>query len=120
MTTTDIEHGFVSAELQALEEAVARVKFTEATAGEHEDREDQTTNAENLNCISQADVPARSRYEDETKDHSREAEDEHRVNGGGSVETIVGRLFAHVSATCLCRRHCDERVHYGQNISDSS
>ena len=42
VATTDIEHGFVSAKLQAREEAVARAKFTEATAGEHERREDQT------------------------------------------------------------------------------
>ena len=39
MATTDIEHGFISAELQALEDAIACVEFTEATAGEHESRE---------------------------------------------------------------------------------
>ena len=36
MATTDIEHGFVAAELQAREDAIACVEFTEATAGERE------------------------------------------------------------------------------------
>ena len=110
VTATDIENCFISAELQALEEAVARAKFTEATAGEHESGEDHTTKAKNLNCISQADVPARSPYENETKDHSREAEDEHRVNEWGSVETIVGRLFAHPVPSSLDRSFRCSRV----------
>ena len=46
MTTTDVEHGFVSAQIQTLEEAIARAKFTEAAAGEQESRKDQTKNAE--------------------------------------------------------------------------
>ena len=60
VTTTDIEHGFVSAELQARQEAVARAKFTEATAGEHKSREDQTEKAKNLKRISQAYVRVQS------------------------------------------------------------
>ena len=111
---------FVSAKLQAREEAVARAKFAEATAGEHERREGQAEKAENLNCISQADMPARSPYQNETNDYSREAEDEHRVNGWGSVETIIRRLSAHISATCWWTSRGNFRLHHRQNISDSS
>ena len=96
VATTDIEHGFVSAELQAREEAVACVEFTEATAGEHERRDDQTAKAKNLKRISQAEVPAQSPSHDkETADCRRKTNDEHRANGCTTIETIIGRLFAH-------------------------
>jgi hypothetical protein len=69
MATTDIEHGFVSAELQAREDAIACVEFTEATAGEHERREDQTAKAKNLKRISEAEVSGQSpSHEKETPD----------------------------------------------------
>jgi hypothetical protein len=119
--TTDIEYDFVSAEPQAREEAVARVEFTEATTGEHERRNDKTEKPKNLRRISQADggasVPAQSpSHKKETNDCPRKAYDEHRANGGWSVETIVGRLSVHVSARlCTCGRQVCS--HYGQNTS---
>jgi hypothetical protein len=73
VTATDIEHGFISAELQAREEVVTCVEFTEATAGEHERSDDQTEKAKNLKRVSQADggpgMPAQSpSYEKGTND----------------------------------------------------
>jgi hypothetical protein len=121
MATTDIKHGFVSPELQAREDVVACMEFTEATASEHEQRQDQRANAKNLKRISQAEMTAHSPSQDkETADCRRKTNDEHRANGCTSIETIVGRLFAHVSAPCWCGRYPDKRFHYGQNISDSS
>src|SRR6266481_3783823 len=117
MATTDIEHGFVSAQLQAREDAVASAELTEATAGEHERREDQTAKAKNLKRISQAEVPAQSpSHDEETADCRRRTNDEHRANGCTSIETIVGRLFAHDSASCLCGHCRGLRFHHGQNI----
>jgi len=103
VTATDIEDGFVAAELQAGEEAVACAEFTEATAGEHESREDETDIAKNLHPKSKS-VPARSPYENEANDRSREANDEHRVNEQSGIETIVGRLSLHVFAIRRCGR----------------
>jgi hypothetical protein len=119
---TDIEYDFVSAEPQAREEAVARVEFTEATAGKHERRDDQTEKPKNLHCVSQADgrsgVPAQSpSHKKETNDGPRKAYDEHRANDGWTVETIVGRLSAHVSALRLCTCGRQVSFHYGQNTS---
>src|SRR5260221_145878 len=111
--TTDIEHGFVSAELQSRQEAVACVEFTEAAAGEHERRENQTAKARDLKRISQAYVPAQSpSHDNEPADCRRRTNDEHRPNGRTSIETIIRRLSAHA--------RCPWCFHYGQNISDSS
>ncbi len=114
MATTDIKHGFVSPELQAREDVVACMEFTEATASEHEQRQDQRANAKNLKRISQAEMLVQSPSQDkEAADRRRKANDEHRANGCTSIETIVGRLFAHVSATCLCGHGGDLRFHHG-------
>ena len=121
MATTDIEHGFVSAELQAREDEIACVEFTEATAGEHERREDQTAKAQNLKRVSQTEVAAQSpSFEKETADRARQANDEHRADGSTTIETIIGRLSAHGPATCPCGHRHDLRFHHGQNISDRS
>ncbi len=114
VATTDIEHGFVSAQLQARQDAVACAELTEATAGEHERREDQTAKAKNLKRISQAEVPAQSPSHDkETADCRRKANDGHRANGCTTIETIVRRLSAHGPATCLCGHRRDLRFHHG-------
>src|SRR5258708_10702737 len=113
MATTDIEHGFVSVELQAREDAIACVEFTEATAGEHERREDQKEKAKNLKRISQAEVPAQSpSHDEETADCRRRTNDEHRANGCTSIETIIRRFPPHDYLRC--------RFRYEQNISDRS
>ena len=114
MATTDIEHGFVSVELQKREGAVACVEFTEATACEHERREDEKEKAKNLKRISQAEVPAQSpSHDEETADCRRGTNDEHRANGSSSIETIIGHLSAHAFATCLCGHYRDLRFHHG-------
>jgi hypothetical protein len=113
MATTDIEHGFVSAKLQARQDAIAGVEFTEATAREHESREDQTAEAKNLQRKSEAEMSVQSPlHEKEPPDCPCKANDEHRANRSAGIETIVGRLSAHDSATCL-RGHCrDLRFHH--------
>jgi hypothetical protein len=114
MATTDIEHGFVSAELQARDEAIACVEFTEATAGEHESREDQKAKAKNLKRVSEAEVSGQGPlHEKETPDCPCRANDEHRANGSTTIETIIGRLSAHDSATCLCGHCRDLRFQHG-------
>jgi hypothetical protein len=121
MATTDIEHGFVSAELQARKDAISCVEFTEATAGEHKRREDQRAKAKNFKRVSEAEVAGQSpSHKKETPDCPCKANDEHRANGSTSIETIVGCLFAHGPATCLCGHRRDLRFHHGQNISDRS
>src|SRR5215472_9536458 len=102
VTAADIEHGFISAELQAREQAVACVELTEATAGEHQRRHDQTKKAKSSHCVGQADggsaVPAQGpSLENETNDRPRKAYDEDRAHGCWSVETIVGCLSAHIA-----------------------
>jgi hypothetical protein len=72
------------------------VEFTEATAGEHESREDQTAKAKNLKRVSEAEVSGQSPlHEKETPDCPCKANDEHRANGPTTIETIIGRLSAH-------------------------
>jgi hypothetical protein len=114
MATTDIEHGFVSVELQVREDAIACVEFTEATASEHESREYEKEKARNLKHVSEADVSGQSPlHEKETPDCPCKANDEHRANGSSSIETIIGLLSAHAFATCLCGHYRDLRFHHG-------
>src|SRR5262249_16798539 len=96
MATTDIEHGFVSAELQAREDTIACVKFTETTAGEHHNRHDPTPKTKKLKRVSDAEVSGQSpSHEKEPPDCPSKANDEHRANGSTTIETIIGCFSAH-------------------------
>ena len=119
--TADIEHDFVAAELQAREAAVARVEFSEATAGEHERRDDQTEKAKNLNRVSEghggSGVPAQS---PSFQRLPGKANDEDSSNGCGTVEAIIGRCLLMALLPAGWRHRRDLRFHHGQNISDRS
>ena len=99
MAATDIENGFIAAQAQIANQAVAQAKFPEVTAGEHQCRANQAADAGIFKGKSEANersVCAESpASEDKSKNCGGEAADQQSTGNTGGIEAIVGGFSFH-------------------------